>query len=112
MCCTFGDKSDVAWFKKHNLPYKGMIGHDGKFIAQAGILAGLTIKDARIKVIEELIAKTCSAAKRRLFIQLIFMNAAKKRSNILLSINGSFSILHLKKEILAMADRIDWYPAS
>ena len=29
MCCTFGDKTDIAWFKTHNLPYRPSFGRDG-----------------------------------------------------------------------------------
>lgn len=30
MCCTFGDETDIRWWKKHNLPLRVIIGQDGK----------------------------------------------------------------------------------
>ncbi len=30
MCCTFGDETDIAWWRKHNLPTRVIIGRDGK----------------------------------------------------------------------------------
>lgn len=31
MCCTYGDWQDVEWVRKHNLPYKNIVGRDGRF---------------------------------------------------------------------------------
>ncbi|MBM5782893.1 MAG: class I tRNA ligase family protein [Pelagibacterales bacterium] len=30
MCCTFGDETDIRWWKKHDLPLRIIIGKDGK----------------------------------------------------------------------------------
>lgn len=111
MCCTFGDKTDVAWFKKHNLPYRGMIGHDGKFIAQSGILAGLNIKDARIKIVQELIAQNLLRAQKKIVHAVNIHERCKKEIEYIVINQWFIRILHLKKEMLEMADRIDWYPS-
>ena len=52
MSSTFGDKTDVAWFKKHKLAYKPIIGLDGIFTEKAGPLAGMRVHSAREKIIE------------------------------------------------------------
>src|SRR3989338_1710943 len=31
MCCTFGDKNDIFWYKTHKLPYRQSVGRDGKW---------------------------------------------------------------------------------
>ena len=41
MCCTFGDKTDIEWYKKFKLSFKQSIGLDGKLIESTGILQGL-----------------------------------------------------------------------
>jgi valyl-tRNA synthetase len=43
MCCTFGDTTDIKWWREHNLPLVNIIGDDGRLNAQAGFLAGLEI---------------------------------------------------------------------
>ncbi len=56
MCCTFGDKTDIEWYKKHNLAYIQSIGFDGKMKLEkdpAGI-NGLPVAQARTKIVEEL----------------------------------------------------------
>jgi len=30
MCCTFGDETDIRWWKKHSLPLRVIVGKDGK----------------------------------------------------------------------------------
>jgi len=30
MCCTFGDETDIKWWKKYNLPLRVIVGKDGK----------------------------------------------------------------------------------
>ncbi len=50
MCCTFGDTTDIEWFKKHKLPYKQSVGFNGRWIESTGILAGLKAKEARATI--------------------------------------------------------------
>jgi valyl-tRNA synthetase len=52
--CTYGDESDIKWQKKFNLPYISILTEGGKLNENTGFLKGLTLKDARNKIIEEL----------------------------------------------------------
>ena len=54
MCCTFGDQTDIEWYKAHNLPMKICIGKDGHMTDVAGMYKGLKIKEARARVIDDL----------------------------------------------------------
>ncbi|MES2961488.1 MAG: valine--tRNA ligase [Pseudomonadota bacterium] len=47
MCCTFGDETDIRWWKKHSLPLKIIIQKDGR-------IEGISIKQFKEKVIEDL----------------------------------------------------------
>ena len=40
MVCTFGDTTDIEWYKKYNLPYIQAIGLDGKMTEQRAHLQG------------------------------------------------------------------------
>ncbi len=51
MCCTFGDISDVRWWREHNLPLHIAITPEGKMDDSAGPYAGLTIAAARAKIV-------------------------------------------------------------
>ena len=54
MCCTFGDQTDIEWWKKYNLPLKYIFTNDGRIIDSVSNYGGLKIKAARKKIIEDL----------------------------------------------------------
>ncbi len=54
MICTFGDKQDVRWWKKHNLPLRAVLNKDGRLNDLAGKYKGLTTREAREKILEDL----------------------------------------------------------
>jgi len=54
MCCTFGDSTDIRWWRTHGLPLRQAIGRDGRMISLAGPLAGLTTLEARKHILQEL----------------------------------------------------------
>jgi valyl-tRNA synthetase len=57
MICTFGDRQDVKWWKKHDLELRDTLTRDGKLNERAGKYAGLTIPEAREKILEDLKAE-------------------------------------------------------
>lgn len=54
MCCTFGDQTDIEWWKKYNLPLKYIFTNDGRISDKVQKYGGLKIKEARKQIIEDL----------------------------------------------------------
>ncbi len=54
MCCTFGDQTDIEWWKKYNLPLKYIFTNDGRIREDIPNYGGLKIKEARARMIEDL----------------------------------------------------------
>ncbi len=54
MCCTFGDSTDVYWWRRHQLPLRAAIGRDGRMTELAGPLAGLPVAEARQLILQRL----------------------------------------------------------
>lgn len=54
MCCTFGDQTDIEWYKKYNLPLRMVITRDGKMNESSGKYAGMSIEEARKTIIGDL----------------------------------------------------------
>ena len=52
MICTYGDKVDVKWQKRHSLPVIVVIDERGRMTEKAGPLKGLTVTEARKKIVE------------------------------------------------------------
>lgn len=54
MLCSFGDQVDVRLFRELQLEPVILINEEGKMTEEAGFLAGLPVREARKKIIEEL----------------------------------------------------------
>lgn len=110
MCCTFGDKKDIEWFKKHNLPYKPSIELTGKWATNTGILAGLKVHDARTRILEALRADNQLVSQRSITHVVNVHERCKKEIEFMLLSQWFVNILPLKQEFLAKADQIEWHP--
>lgn len=111
MCCTFGDKTDIAWFKKFRLPYKQSIGFDGKWLPQTGPLAGLNCHDARKKVVELLTEQNLVTNQRPIMHAVNIHERCKKEIEYVALSQWFLKILPYKKELVALADEITWSPS-
>lgn len=54
MCCTFGDSTDVSWWRTHQLPLRAAIGRDGHMTTLAGSFTDLSIPAARKRILQHL----------------------------------------------------------
>ncbi len=54
MICSIGDKDDLEWIMKYNLPLEKGIDESGVMTELAGKYAGLTVADARKAIIEDM----------------------------------------------------------
>ena len=110
MCCTFGDKTDIYWFKKYNLPYRQSIGNDGKWVADTGILAGLTAHKARETVLHALKENGLLPAQKQITHAVNVHERCKKEIEYIALSQWFLNILSYKKELIAIADGINWFP--
>jgi valyl-tRNA synthetase len=111
MCCTFGDKADIEWYKKFKLPYKQSIGFDGRFIQSAGFLAGLKVPEARTKVLEELKNTNLLIAQKPITHAVNVHERCKKEIEIVALEQWFVNILDHKQKFLDMGDQVEWYPS-
>ncbi len=63
MICTFGDTTDVTWWRELDLPVRSILGRDGRLLPEAppdvdadayAKIAGLTAKQAQVAVVRQL----------------------------------------------------------
>lgn len=111
MCCTFGDTTDVLWYKELELPHKESIGLDGKFVSSTGFLAGLKVPEARARVIEELKKENLLIQQRPVTHNVSVHERCKKNIEFTVLKQWFINILDYKDEFLKIADQIHWYPA-
>lgn len=111
MCCTFGDQTDIMWYKTHKLPFLHIIGFDGKWTAASGPLAGLPVHEARKKVIE-LLKETGTLESQKSIVHAVNTHERCRQEIEYLILNQWFiKILENKDTFVALADQINWYPS-
>lgn len=111
MCCTFGDKKDVEWYKKFKLPYKESIGRDGRWKEHTGPLAGLKAKEARTKILELLKEEGLLKHQKEITHSVNIHERCKRDIEIIEIPQWFVKILEYKQEFIKLADEINWYPA-
>lgn len=110
MCCTFGDKTDIVWYKKFNFPYKQSIGFDGKWAKNTGILAGLNTTNARTTILQELHKHNLLRTQKPITHTVNVHERCKKEIEYVALSQWFLNILEHKKLFLQQAESINWYP--
>lgn len=54
MICTFESKQDVRWWMEHHLPLRQAIDREGHLTAVAGPYAGLSVGQAKERIIRDM----------------------------------------------------------
>ena len=111
MVCTFGDKTDVIWYKKHHLAYRQVIGLDGKCTELAGFLKDLKVADAQKNVIEKLRESNLLVRQEAITHSVNVHERCKKPIEFTILPQWFIEILPYKHHFLDMADAINWHPA-
>lgn len=110
MCCTFGDKTDILWFKKFKLPYKQSIGKDGKFTQETGPLAGMRVATARQTIIQLLKEQNLVRAEKQITHAVNVHERCKKEIEYIALSQWFLNVLEHKNRFLELADEITWSP--
>lgn len=111
MCCTFGDTTDIVWYKQYQLPYRAVMAADGTWLPSTGFLAGKKVKEARAAVIEAAQAAGLLGAQRELVHTVNIHERCRQPIEFLVQPQWFLKILPYKKQLCELADHINWYPA-
>src|SRR5690606_26071388 len=63
MICTFGDTTDVTWWRELNLPVRAIVGRDGRLVAEP---PAVITSEAGRAAYERLAGKTVSSAQKEI----------------------------------------------
>lgn len=110
MCCTYGDKTDIAWIKKFNLPYRPSIGRDGRWTENTGFLAGLKVHPAREAVLAELKNQGLLVNQKQITHSVNVHERCKKEIEYLALTQWFLAILPYKQKLLDIAETLEWFP--
>lgn len=110
MCCTFGDQTDVYWYKMHKLPFIHIVGFDGTWTEGSGPLAGLKVHEARKKILELLKHEHKLINQKAILHSVSVHERCKQEIEYLVLSQWFINILDHKEAFLDAADRIVWRP--
>jgi valyl-tRNA synthetase len=110
MICTIGDKDDLEWVYRYNLPIENGIDGQGKMAAIAGKYKGMEISDARNAMIEDL-KKDGLLSKQESLEQSVGACWRCRTPIEFIQVPQWFlKTLDAKEDVLRIADELNWYP--
>jgi valyl-tRNA synthetase len=110
MVCTFGDKTDVRWVKRHGLPVVKAIDERGRTTETAGRYAGLMLGECKERVIEDLSEAGLLVKQEKLKQSIGTCWRCKTPVEILSKPQWFMRVLQLKDEAIEGAKRVRWVP--
>jgi len=110
MCCTFGDQTDVEWYKAHNLPLKEALTKDGRMTELAGKYKGLKIKEARKEIIEDLKKSNLLRAEKKIKHPVNVHERCGTELEILNSKQWFIKYLDIKDKLVQRGTEFQWFP--
>lgn len=111
MCCTFGDQTDIEWWKKYNLPLKHIFTEDGKIVDSVPNYGGLKIKEARKKIIEDLQAGGYVVKIEELEHEVQTHERCGREVEYAVMKQWFIDIMNHKEDFLKIGNEINWYPS-
>lgn len=111
MCCTFGDQTDIEWWKKHNLPLKYIFTADGHISEKVPNYGGLKIKEARAKIMQDLTDAGCVVKVEELEHEVQTHERCGKEVEYAVMKQWFIDIINHKDEFLKIGDQIKWHPS-
>ena len=120
MCCTFGDQTDVEWWRKHKLPANVILDHAGRISEKileieckkevAEKLVGLKIKEARATMLS-LLAENNLITKQEDISHVV--KCAERSGHpleILVTNQWFIKVIDQKEALLKKAAECNWHP--
>lgn len=110
MCCTFGDRQDIEWWKNRKLPLSISIDEKGCMNEKAREFKDLEIGEARKKIIEEAGKRGFLVSQRNISHLVNTHERCSTPIEFLSKKQWFLKVMDIKEELIARADEINWYP--
>ncbi len=110
MVCTFGDSTDIEWWKKHNLELRNLLNKNGTLKEIAGKYQGKKIEGARKEILQDL--KKEGRLKKQEPLQQTVGSCWRCSTPIEFIVAKQWFIkaLKYKKQLIKRAREINWNP--
>lgn len=111
MCCTFGDLTDLEWYKKHKFSFKEAILNDGTMSSICGKYQGMKVIDARKAIINDLKENDYMIKQEEINHNVATHERCGTPMEITIKKQWFIDILSHKQEYIDAGNKINWYPA-
>jgi len=108
MVCTFGDKTDIEWWKIHKLPFKIVITKDGKL--NVGKYKGLTLEKAKEEIVKDLESAGVITKKESLEQTVGTCWRCHNPVEFIITKQWFIKIIENKEKLIDQGRKINWYP--
>ncbi|MBI5390578.1 valine--tRNA ligase [Candidatus Woesearchaeota archaeon] len=112
MSLSAGDQDAIRFLIEMNLQQKGCINTKGKMTEAAGFLQGLSVKDARRKIIEMLDAEGYLQGKKEITNSIPICERSKDEIQFIAMPELYLKQLHVKEKMLELANQLNCYADS
>ena len=110
MCCTFGDVTDVSWWKEYKLPIKKIIDKNGFISNDVEKYGGLKSIQARKMIIEDLREAGYLNKQETIVHQVGVHERCGTPVEFNVTKQWYIDILNHKEDFLKAGDKINWFP--
>jgi valyl-tRNA synthetase len=111
MCCTFGDATDVDWWRTYNLPLRAILAPDGRLTDAAGAYAEMTTSEARRHITAELDVAGLLLGREPLRQSVRVHERCDTPVEYIVTRQWFIRVLDAREELLTAGERIEWRPA-
>ncbi len=108
MCCTFGDLTDIEWYKAYGLELRTVIDDSGRMLGE--YFKGMKIRDARSKIIEDLRQKGYLVSEREVVHAVNVHERCGTEIEFLVKEQWYIRYLDLKGKFIELGNGLAWHP--
>ena len=110
MCCTFGDSTDVVWWRTHKLPLIQCLGRDGIMTEAAGQFAGLSSYEARHQIVQVLESNGLLLGRKPTLQSVRVHERCDTLVEYIVTPQWFIQVLNSIDIFLAIGEEISWQP--
>ncbi|MBU7043615.1 MAG: valine--tRNA ligase [Theionarchaea archaeon] len=110
MVCTFGDKTDVEWWRDHHLDTRIIITENGRLNELSGPYEGFTISEGREKILQDLEEKGLIITQEKLEHTLNAHERCHTPIEFIIVKQWFAKVLDVKEELIEKGKQVHWYP--
>ncbi len=111
MVCTWGDKDDVLKWQRDKLNTRALFNEQGRLTKLAGPYQGLTISEARKKILADLKKKELLKKQEEVTHTLNVHDRCSRPAEFIQTKQWFVRLLDIKKELLERGKALKWYPS-